>query len=65
VPEVILNAARIVPRIGQRIATGVAQHVDVDREPNRRLSRFTRRLTASVVNGPPRSVVNTKGDAGS
>ena len=32
VPEVILNAARIVPRIGQRVAARVAQHVDVYRE---------------------------------
>src|SRR6516165_4988247 len=32
VPKVILNSARIVPRIGQRVATGMPQHVDVNRE---------------------------------
>jgi hypothetical protein len=65
VPEVILNAARIMSRIGQRVAAGVPQHVG---KPNNLFdspSLFTRRLTASVVNGPSRSVVNTKDDAGS
>ena len=32
VPEVILNAPRIVAGIGQGVAAGVPQHVDVNRE---------------------------------
>jgi len=51
VPEV-LDGRCIVARIGE----------GVDFSPSPR--RFTRRLTASVVNGPPRSVVNTRGEAG-
>ena len=51
VPEV-LDGRCIVARIGE----------GVDFSPSPR--RFTRRLTASVVNGSPRSVVNTKGEAG-
>ena len=31
-PKPILNSARIVPRIRQRVAAGVAQHVGVHRE---------------------------------
>jgi hypothetical protein len=58
VAEVILDCPRIMPRIGQAVAAQVPQHMN--EKPKRLLdspSLFIRRLTASVVNGPPRSVV--------
>jgi hypothetical protein len=60
--EPVLNSPRIVAVIRQLIAAGVAQHVDVDRGngiPARAPMRLIIRLTASVVNGPPRSVAKT------
>jgi hypothetical protein len=62
-PKPILDRPRVMPFVGQRVATGVPQHVDVDRGmPIEVFSpmRFTRRLTASVVNGVFLSLVNTK-----
>ena len=61
--EPILDASRVVARIGQRIAADMPQHVGVDRkgEAGTRTMRLISRLTASGVNGPPHSVANTKG----
>ena len=54
--------AGVVAGVGEGVAAGVAQHVDVDRKgllaraPMRLISRFT----AAEVKRPPRSVANTK-----
>ena len=58
----LLVGPRIVASVRQGVAAGVAEHVDVDWKGKlaRFPIRFTRRFTASAVNGPPRSVWNTK-----
>jgi hypothetical protein len=62
VTQPILDTSRIMPRVGQRITAGMPQHmnVDADAQFGALTNRFTRRLTASVVNGPSRSVAKTK-----
>ena len=61
VAEPVLDEPCVMTCVGQGIAAGVAQHVSMD--PERQLGAlpngFTRRLTASAVNGPPRSVSKT------
>jgi hypothetical protein len=66
VAEPILNASRVVAGISQGVAAGVPEQVGVDRkgEARRASMRLTRRLTASVVNGPPRSVAKTRAESG-
>ena len=61
-PEPILNGARVVALVGKRVAAAVAEHVSMYREgkPARSPMRLISRLTASGVNGPPRSVAKTK-----
>ena len=59
--------AGVVAGVGEGVAAGVAQHVDVDRKghlaraPMRLMSRFT----AAEVKRPPRSVANTNAEFGS
>jgi ribosomal protein S13 len=64
--EPILNASGVVAGIGQRVAARVAQHVGVNRkrESGALADPLISRLTASGVNGPPRSVLNTKAESG-
>jgi hypothetical protein len=61
-PEPILNCSRVVAGVGQSIAAGVPQHVDVNFEGKTGAladALDEARLTASVVNGVPRSVSKT------
>ena len=65
--EIGLKRPRVVALVGQREAAGVPQHVRVrlEAEPGASPARSTMRAKPAVVNGAPRSVVNTKGDFGS
>ena len=59
-PEPRLEGPRIVACISQRVAAAVPQHVGVHLGiPARAPMRLISRLTASAVNGPPRSVAKT------
>jgi hypothetical protein len=60
----ILNRPRVVAGVGQRVAARVAQHVRTGKaNPARAPMRLTSLLIASGVNGPPRSIVNTKAES--
>ena len=56
--ELVLNSPRIMPGIGQRVAAAVAQ--PGKGIPARSPIRLIRRLMASAVKGPPRSVGKAK-----
>ena len=62
--EVGLQGAGIVALVGQGEATGVPQHVRVDLEAElgSLASALHMRAKPAVVNGEPRSVVNTNGE---
>jgi hypothetical protein len=64
--EPILDAPRVVAGVGEGVPAGVAQHVSVNRkgEAGARTDALISRLIASGVNGPPRSVANTKALSG-
>ena len=67
VAEVRLQRPCVVPLVGQRVTAGVPQHVRVRLEAQLGLvpARSIMRANPAVVNGAPRSDVNTKGDFGS
>ena len=62
VAEPVLDEPCVMTRIGQGIATGVAQHMSMD--PERQLGALANGFHEAVdgvrVNGPPRSVSKTK-----
>jgi hypothetical protein len=66
--EMRLQSSRIVDLVGQCIAAGVSQHVwmrlEAKPNPARPPTRSTILANPAVVNGVPRSEVNTKGDFG-
>ena len=64
VAKIGLDCSGIDAVIGQLEAAGVAQHVRVDLhiEPSSLTSALDHRLKARLVNGVPRSDVNTNGD---
>ena len=66
-PEIGLQRPGVVALVGQREATGVPQHVRVnlEAEPGSLASALQHAGKAAVVNGEPRSDVNTNGDFGS
>src|SRR4029077_12358141 len=64
VAKIGLDRPGIDAVVGQLEAAGVAQHVRVDLhiEPSSLTSALDHRLKARLVNGVPRSDVNTNGD---
>jgi hypothetical protein len=67
VPKIRLKRASIMALGSQREPAGVPEHVWMCLEAQPRLlaRRSTMRAKPAVVNGEPRSEVNTKGDFGS
>ena len=67
VAQIGLQRPRIVALVGQREAAGMAQHVRMGLEVEAAAppARSTMRAKPAVVNGAPRSDVNTNGDLGS
>ena len=68
VAEISLQGPRIVAPVGQGEAAGVPQHVRVHlepAEPGGHASALQKPGKPAVVNGEPRSEVNTNGDFGS
>ena len=57
VSKVVLDRPSVVTVAGQLVPGAVSQHVGMDLCP----ARLTIQLKLSVVNGPPRSLMNTKG----
>ena len=59
--EPVLDQPRVMASIGQGVAAGVAQHVGMDPEWQLgALANGFHEVTASAVNGPPRSVSKIK-----
>jgi hypothetical protein len=65
-PQPILNPPRIMSCIGQGVAARVEEHVTMDLEgqAGALTDALLSALTASGVNGPPRSVANAKALSG-
>jgi hypothetical protein len=67
VTEVCLQRPRVVAAIGKGVAAGVTQHMGMrlDRKFGPGGGSIDHLAKPAVVNGVPRSDVNTKGDFGS